>query len=154
MQAPEIIESATRAQIREMEAAGRNFVLLRIADEHSPDLPDPPGGPYPARPEEIAANPTPQVSWGFNPAQLSTLAEAQQLKAEIGGLGGGVTEIYVPTWMPGPGAFPEPRIDEARFYHFRFANGAEGINVGLVRETKKRYPTRWLSEIARDMEIG
>lgn len=48
--------------------------------------------------------------------------------------------IYLPTWTPGPHADPEPNADAALFLHFRYANGKEGLNVGLAREKFKSFP--------------
>jgi hypothetical protein len=98
------------------------------------------------------------MTWTFNPAQLATWEQATQLAAQIDEfrqqtgqrLGGGVlpvtkdqntSGIYVPTWDGGPAGFPEPSDLPAQSYwlHFRFANGAAGINVGLILDKLKRY---------------
>lgn len=91
----------------------------------------------------------------FNPEQLTTWDEAKQIalhfKTPVNGklIGGGLKNltskvetsgIYLPVWVGGPGGFPEPRIGKARAYLFRFKNGFEGANVGLVRELFKKYP--------------
>lgn len=98
---------------------------------------------------------TQSVSWSFNKDQLSTWEEAklisQHFKVPYNGLliGGGLkpltsfvstSGIYLPPWTSGPAAFPEPRIGNARAYLFRFKNGMEGVNVGLVRELFSKYP--------------
>lgn len=49
--------------------------------------------------------------------------------------------IYRPVWLSGPGGFPEPHGDGTYSLHFRFSNGMEGMNVGLVREKFDKYPT-------------
>ena len=55
--------------------------------------------------------------------------------------------IYIPGWEAGPGGFPAPHyFDEENgkkyyFLHFRFKNGAAGMNVGLIIDRFKRYPT-------------
>jgi hypothetical protein len=52
--------------------------------------------------------------------------------------------IYVPYWLAGPGGFEEPFSNDGvtkKFWlHFRFRNGMEGVNVGLVRELFLSYP--------------
>lgn len=48
--------------------------------------------------------------------------------------------IYLPPWAPGPHGDPEPNSGQALFYHFRWSNGMEGMNVGLVRGLFARYP--------------
>lgn len=106
----------------------------------------------------------------FNPEQLATWTEAKDIalhfKNPIQGrlIGGGLkpltskvetSGIYLPVWVGGPGGFPEPRIGSSRQYLFRFKNGFEGVNCGLVRELFKKYPTApqyVMSELAN--EIG
>src|SRR6266404_9081487 len=107
----------------------------------------------------------------FNPAQLSTYAEARALRDFINStqyfamnpilLGDdefGVKPItnpnfpwlppiipqvgiYLPTWSGGPHGDIEPRIGDSQFLHFRMQNGKFGFNVGLWREKFKSYPT-------------
>ena len=96
----------------------------------------------------------------FNLAQLSTYDEAREIAQKLSAgpivVGGGVkpensnqdlSGIYRPSWLPGPGAFPEPNyVDEVTgkkyyFLHFRFRNGAEGMNVGLIKDKFRRYPS-------------
>ena len=96
---------------------------------------------------------------GFNIAQLATWEQARECAAKLSAgpiaVGGGVlpetsnaatSGIYIPEWLPGPAAFPEPHFfDEVTgkkyyFLHFRFRNGAEGMNVGLILDKFKRYP--------------
>jgi hypothetical protein len=95
----------------------------------------------------------------FNPAQLSTWEQARELARKLSEgpvlVGGGVlpetgdpktSGLYVPEWLGGPAQFPEPsRVDSEGnkhfFIHFRFRNGAEGMNAGLVADRFRRYPT-------------
>jgi hypothetical protein len=94
-----------------------------------------------------------QVS--FNPNQLSTWAQATQLAKLINasvpfqatGLSiipqdpkGKHSGVYIPSWVGGPGGFQEPSIGNAFFIHFRFSNGFEGMNAGLVRTKFQSYP--------------
>lgn len=102
----------------------------------------------------------PQNTSIFNPAQLSTWDKARDLAARLSEgpivVGGGVmpetsdpktSGIYIPEWLGGPGQFPEPSgADEASgektyFLHYRFRNGAKGMNVGLIADRFRRYPT-------------
>lgn len=102
------------------------------------------------------------VTWPFNPAQLATWAEAEALAKQIDDyrvssglkLGGGVmpitadqntSGIYVPTWLGGPGGFPEPNDAENLKYwlHYRFFNGRAGVNVGLILDLAARYGGNW-----------
>jgi hypothetical protein len=89
----------------------------------------------------------------FNPAQLATWAEATVLARTINTSApfkaAGISilpqnpprsGIYIPSWVGGPGGFPIPHIGDATFLHFRFSNGFEGMNVGLVREKFKSFP--------------
>jgi hypothetical protein len=94
----------------------------------------------------------------FNPAELATFDEAIGLRKLInyspvfytqglqimpywGGVANDRSGIYLPVWVGGPGGFPEPNSGKALFYHFRFSNFFEGMNVGLVRELFRAYPT-------------
>ena len=102
----------------------------------------------------------PQNSSIFNPAQLATWEKARELAARLSEgplvVGDGVlpetsdpktSGIYTPEWLGGPGQFPEPSgVDETTgeklyFLHYRFRNGAEGMNVGLIADRFRRYPT-------------
>lgn len=84
----------------------------------------------------------------MNPDQLSTISEALELSSLLGGIGKGVKDIYIPEYG---GPFKAPEIGNSKFYHFRFNNGAEGLNVGLVRETLKKDPNTGLQRIALDV---
>jgi hypothetical protein len=95
----------------------------------------------------------------FNTAQLATWDQARQYAKILSSgpivVGGGVhvenhdpnvSGIYIPTWDGGPGGFAEPySIDpktgvKSIFLHYRFNNGASGMNVGLIMDMFKRYP--------------
>lgn len=95
----------------------------------------------------------------FNINQLVTWDEARSIaiKLRLGPIvvGGGVkaetsdpktSGIYTPEWLPGPEGFPEPfYFDQEtglKYYwlHFRFKNGAEGMNVGLIKSKFKSFP--------------
>jgi hypothetical protein len=96
----------------------------------------------------------------FNPAQLSTWAEATHWASVLSNsqpfLAAGIsikpqivtsaaTEtnhsgIYIPTWTFGPGA-PIPHGDGTFWLHFYWSNGMQGMNAGLVREKFKSFPT-------------
>ena len=68
--------------------------------------------------------------------------------------------IYLPVWQSGPGGFSEPNAigpDGAKllFLHFRFQNGKEGLNVGLILDKFRRYPHSQeyvLGEIAKEAQ--
>jgi hypothetical protein len=96
----------------------------------------------------------------FNIAQLATWEQARELAARLSAgpivVGGGVkpenanpavSGIYRPDWLPGPAAFPEPHYFDPQsglkyyFLHFRFQNGAEGMNAGLILDKFRRYPS-------------
>ncbi len=115
-------------------------------------------------------------TWNFNPAQLATWDEARDLAKQIEGfrfssgvlMGGGVAPettdpntsgIYVPSWAGGPAGFPEPNDNAtARYWlHFRFNNGASGLNVGLIMDKLKRYAGNQqyvFSSLANDLQQG
>ncbi len=91
----------------------------------------------------------------FNPAQLATWEEAMKLVALINGSqlfqSAGLFIIpqdpkhlhsgaYIPSWVSGPGGFQEPVNGNQYFIHFRYNNGMEGMNAGLVREKFKSFP--------------
>lgn len=107
---------------------------------------------------------TPAPETQFNRAQLITYEDAVVLRDMINKtplytgqlLGGGVkpftadpdkSGIYRPLWLPGPGSFPEPHYTRPEDglteygYLFRFNNGADGVNAGLIRDKFTRYPT-------------
>jgi hypothetical protein len=93
----------------------------------------------------------------FNPEQLSTWKDATVLASKINrrNIGGGVrpqtgspdrSGIYIPRWVSGPGGFQQPINGNNYHLHFRFANGAEGINVALALAALARYnyhPNSW-----------
>jgi hypothetical protein len=96
---------------------------------------------------------TPQVP--FNPAQICTWAKAMALahrihtSAQFQGAGIHVlprtqnmdtSGVYIPTWVAGPGGFGEPQNGNEFFLHFRYSNGMEGMNCGLVREKFASFP--------------
>lgn len=85
----------------------------------------------------------------MNPNQLTTMDEAKAIAAQLGTLGGGVKDIYIPDYE---GPFSAPSNGASMFYHFRFNDGAEGFNVGLIRTLMKSFPTTWMNMIAT--EIG
>ncbi len=91
----------------------------------------------------------------FNPAQLSTWAGAMALVKVINGSNqfqsAGISILpqdpthqhsgaYLPPWDPGPHGDPEPHIGDAFWIHFRYSNGMEGMNAGLVREKFRSFP--------------
>lgn len=96
----------------------------------------------------------------FNLSQLATWEQARDLAKKLGAapynVGGGVmpetgdpatSGIYTELWLSGPGNFPEPHyFDEKTGQHyypllFRFRNGAGGMNVGLIMDKFRRYPS-------------
>jgi len=94
-------------------------------------------------------------SVSFNPAQLATWAEAMGLVKIINGSGLFQSSslfilpqdpnhvhsgAYIPSWVSGPGGFQEPVNGNQYFIHFRYSNGMEGMNAGLVREKFKSFP--------------
>lgn len=85
----------------------------------------------------------------MNPNQLCTEAEAQAIAAKLSAIGGGVEKIYVPTFS----VFPAPTDGAgAQQFVFRFANGADGFNAGLIRQTMRYFPTRWPVMLATEVE--
>lgn len=105
----------------------------------------------------------------FNLMELATYEEARAIRSLLNtyGTGGGVLPgddesgstpvsnpnfpwlpaavalpgIYQPSWLGGPGGFPIPSSPGGKKYlHFRFKNGGEGMNVGLIIDKFKRYP--------------
>jgi len=81
--------------------------------------------------------------------QLATHAEAQEIAKQLGSIGGGVVDTYIPQYM---GPFTPPENGPAKFLHFRFANGAEGFNVGLIRAFMQYSPMRWPMMIATEVD--
>src|SRR5260370_39340414 len=92
-------------------------------------------------------------------AQLATWEDARKyaniLNAGPIVVGGGVSPetsdpdksgVYIPLWVGGPAGFAEPNYTDTQsgqkylFLHYRFRNGAEGMNVGLIIEKFSRYP--------------
>lgn len=84
----------------------------------------------------------------MNPQQLTTLEEAREIARDLGSMGGGVIDVYIPEYL---GPYRPPEIGESRFYHFKFANGADGFNAGLVREMRKYFPTSWPSIVTLEV---
>lgn len=95
----------------------------------------------------------------FNTNQLATLDQAREFADRLTDgpivVGGGVlpetsdpatSGIYLPTWSGGPGGFEEPNYTDPAtglkyfFLHYRFHNGAAGMNVGLIMDKFRRYP--------------
>jgi hypothetical protein len=95
----------------------------------------------------------------FNMAQLATWEDARQyaniLSAGPIVVGNGVSPessdpetsgIYIPVWVGGPAGFAEPDYVDPQtgkkyfFLHYRFRNGAEGMNVGLIMDKFARFP--------------
>lgn len=72
--------------------------------------------------------------------QLTTYEEARAIAAQLGGIGGGVSDTYVPEYT---GPFKAPIDGESEFYHFKFRNGADGFNAGLIQQTIALNPYRW-----------
>lgn len=95
----------------------------------------------------------------FNTNQLATLEQAREYAVKLGAgpivVGGGVlpetsdpaiSGIYLPSWSGGPAGFEEPNYTDpvtgAKYFflHYRFHNGAAGMNVGLIMDKFRRYP--------------
>ncbi len=95
----------------------------------------------------------------FNTNQLATWEQARECANKLSAgpivVGNGVkpetanaatSGIYLPEWFGGPGGFAEPNYTDPKtgekyfFLHFRFRNGAEGMNVGLIMDKFRRYP--------------
>jgi hypothetical protein len=87
----------------------------------------------------------------MNPNQLATLDEAKAIAAKLGSIGGGVADIYIPEYF---GPFAAPEQGDRKFYHFKFKNGADGFNVGLIRTTMQYSPSRWLMMIATEVNTA
>lgn len=95
----------------------------------------------------------------FNTSQLATLEDARRYAALLSAgpivVGNGVAPespdqtksgIYLPSWDAGPAAFQEPNYRDPQtgveylWLHYRFLNGASGMNVGLIIDKFRRYP--------------
>lgn len=93
--------------------------------------------------------------------QFTTLEEAKRIARELGAIGGGVlpydandnerSGIYIAEYY---GPFATPQEGEKKFYHFRFRNGAEGFNAGLVKRTMEYAPTRWPLMLATEVNAA
>ena len=83
--------------------------------------------------------------------QLATLLEAQEIAKQLSAIGGGVVDTYVPEYE---GPFAPPENGPAKFLHFRFANGADGFNVGLIRAFMQYSPLRWPAMIGTEVEAA
>lgn len=93
--------------------------------------------------------------------QFVTLEEARKTAKALGDIGGGVlpynaddpevSGIYIPEYI---GPFATPDMGERQFYHFRFRNGADGFNAGLVKGTMDYAPTRWPLMIALEVNAA
>jgi hypothetical protein len=81
--------------------------------------------------------------------QLATYQEAQEIAAQLGTIGGGVVDTYIPEYQ---GPFSPPENGPSKFLHFRFANGADGFNVGLIRAFMQYSPLRWPVMIGTEVE--
>jgi len=84
----------------------------------------------------------------MDPNQLSTIEEAKAIAAKLGAIGNGIADIYIPEYL---GPYAPPENGTAKFHHFKFRNGADGFNVGLVRSTMKFFPTSWPLMIALEV---
>lgn len=94
--------------------------------------------------------------------QYTTLDEAKTIAKQLSEIGGGVlpynsddsdaSGIYIPEYLQGP--FATPTDGDRKFYHFRFRNGADGINAGLVKAIMQMCPTRWPMMIAIDVNAA
>ena len=87
----------------------------------------------------------------MNHNQLATIDEAKQIAKELGTIGGGVAAIEIPQYF---GPFAAPEDGDKKFYHFRFQNGADGFNVGLVRCTMQIFPSRWPLMVATEVNAA
>jgi hypothetical protein len=81
--------------------------------------------------------------------QLATHDEAKKIADELGTIGGGVVDTYIPEYQ---GPFTPPENGASKFLHFRFANGADGFNVGLIRAFMQYSPLRWPVMIGTEVE--
>ena len=93
----------------------------------------------------------------FNSAELTTLQEAVDFRKRLnyapsfykralqilpwwGEVDNRTSGIFIPLWEGGPGGFEIPNDGLSHWYHYRFSNGFEGMNAGLVRDRFARYP--------------
>lgn len=95
-------------------------------------------------------------------SQFTTLEEAQNIAKMLGNIGNGVlpytpdnpqkSGIYIEEYPFG--TFPTPQDGERKFYHFRFTNGAHGINAGLVLREMQIFPTRWPLMVKQEVDAA
>ena len=105
-------------------------------------------------------------------SQFVTLEDAKAIAAQLGDIGGGVlpynanTEletappfqdddptrsgIYIPVYCQ----VATPQQGDHKFYHFRFRNGAEGFNAGLIKAEMQIFPTRWPMMVATEVNAA
>jgi len=85
----------------------------------------------------------------YNPAELATWSEAWHIAQKLKTVGGGVkpqtgnretSGTYIPQFV----GYPAPQDGKSYWLHFRFANGKEGHNVGLIRELFAKYPKAYV----------
>lgn len=80
----------------------------------------------------------------YNLQQLASRAQANELAGVLSvyGIGSGVKDTYIPDFLLSE--TPSAVVDGVKYewLHFRFNNGAEGINVGLILDMLKRQPNR------------
>jgi hypothetical protein len=93
-------------------------------------------------------------------SQLVTLKEAEEIASQLTGIGGGVlpfnddpekSGIYIP---PYGGPYTAPEDGEKKFYHFRFRNGAEGFNAGLVKALQRQFRASWPLMLAGEVNAA
>ncbi len=97
--------------------------------------------------------------------QYTTLDEAKDIAKKLDDIGGGVlpyiapeddpdgnSGIYIPEYSQGP--FRTPSDADRKFYHFRFRNGAEGLNAGLIRGTMRFSPARWKDMVTLEVNAA
>ncbi len=96
--------------------------------------------------------------------ELASIEEAREIAKKMVTVGGGVkpesqdpekSGIYRLDWYGGGAGFQEPQGTNAKgekTYQlaFRLNNGAVGMNVGLVREMFRRYPTSAIYWLRRE----
>ncbi len=84
----------------------------------------------------------------FNIKQLSTWEDAIATAKKLNTIGGGVSDshgIYIPSWISDPLFAEQPNFYDDKtgkayfFIHYRFKNGKEGVNAGLVQDLFRRY---------------
>lgn len=83
--------------------------------------------------------------------QLATVQEAAEIANQLGAIGGGVIDTYIPQYE---GPFQPPAEGDAKFLHFRFLNGADGFNVGLIRAFMQYSPLRWPLMVGAEVEAA